>query len=604
MTTFQDPPPQSRRAVRQSERGETPGQVPAPQPYSFEQDSTAPQPTEAPETRETPPTGGHRAEPVAESAPGGFEPLNYMTQGRQPLPADLVASSTDADSRETPSSQLPAESSFRVRDYSPEGRRAAINREQFAAVSAPPPAAPRPTTAPAAEPTLTAPVDLEYFTQGLVPTRAPVSTPLISDDDPQNHTLTRRELRELRAAQEEPPPLQLPEPIDNILNSGPIDIPTLSVLPGHSQALADAMAEFDALTRNRRDLEPHEPVTQADLLAAAPPPIGQAPVVPVQVAVPAPVTPVVPVPVPTSQAQAYPFAAPPPAPADLVAPTPVVSTPVVSAQDGPPALVEPQLSPPPSDEPLLVSLEELAPSLAESTFTDPTYTQPAYTEPILEQPAAVDLPIETAPVNAAPVQSVPVPPPVDLPALNKPIFDELVAEQPAASADPVFLEPERAPSTRPVGHWSVQAELDDDELLENTVSRTVGAGSAAVTTSALVLPSVPQASDLMHPFTATGEILVTGSIDLPRSLGSTGAHPHRVDNSDFEDDPLDSQVVSTDSAPVRAIRAISTHTSTRGVIESKRPQGNRMPTIMIIAASVLALGVVGLLVAAAVLHLF
>jgi hypothetical protein len=108
----------------------------------------------------------------------------------------------------------------------------------------------------------------------------------------------------------------------------------------------------------------------------------------------------------------------------------------------------------------------------------------------------------------------------------------------------------------------------------------------------------------MHPFTATGEILVTGSIDLPRSLGSTGAHPHRVDNSDFEDDPLDSQVVSTDSAPVRAIRAISTHTSTRGVIESKRPQGNRMPTIMIIAASVLALGVVGLLVAAAVLHLF
>ena len=63
-------------------------------------------------------------------------------------------------------------------------------------------------------------------------------------------------------------------------------------------------------------------------------------------------------------------------------------------------------------------------------------------------------------------------------------------------------------------------------------------------------------------------------------------------------------MVSTDSAPVRAIRAISTHTSTRGVIENKRHQSSRMPAIMIVIASVLALAVVGLLVVAAVTHLF
>lgn len=59
-------------------------------------------------------------------------------------------------------------------------------------------------------------------------------------------------------------------------------------------------------------------------------------------------------------------------------------------------------------------------------------------------------------------------------------------------------------------------------------------------------------------------------------------------------------MTSTDSAPVRAIRAISTHTSTRGVIDSKKPRSNRPLTIMIVAAGVLGLAVVGLLVVIAI----
>jgi hypothetical protein len=61
-------------------------------------------------------------------------------------------------------------------------------------------------------------------------------------------------------------------------------------------------------------------------------------------------------------------------------------------------------------------------------------------------------------------------------------------------------------------------------------------------------------------------------------------------------DAFDSEVVSNDSAPVRAIRAVSTHTSSRGVIQqAQKPQSNRLLTVGIITASVLALGVVGLL---------
>jgi hypothetical protein len=143
----------------------------------------------------------------------------------------------------------------------------------------------------------------------------------------------------------------------------------------------------------------------------------------------------------------------------------------------------------------------------------------------------------------------------------------------------------------------VQAAIEDSELpYENTLSRTVGSNTSAITTSALVLPSVPSPDGIMNRLTSAGEILVTGTIDLPSSLGSTGAHPSRIDNSDFEDDPLDSQVAAPDSAPIRAIRAVSTNTSTRGVIETKKPGGTRMLTAVIIVASALCVGLVGLLV--------
>ena len=139
--------------------------------------------------------------------------------------------------------------------------------------------------------------------------------------------------------------------------------------------------------------------------------------------------------------------------------------------------------------------------------------------------------------------------------------------------------------------------MEDTELpYENTLSRTVGSNTSAITTTALVLPSVPQPDSMLASLGATGEILVTGSINLPRSLGSTGAHPARVDNSDYEDDPFDSQVAAPDSAPVRAIRAISSNTSTRSVIETKKPQGNRLLTAVIIIAAGLCVGLLGILI--------
>jgi hypothetical protein len=640
MTTFQDPPPQSRRAVRQSERGEIPEQVPAEQsatqpvssqPYSFNagnaDQAASAEPDESAVPAAQPHTSGRRAQlpaPIPDPTAAGFEPLSYVTQGRIPLPADHLPTpepSTAQAPAQPPAEQRlapppsddytqgslatqppPGESEqpgFRVRDFSPEGRRATISREQFAGVSqapapifAPPVSAPQPVYE--AQPT--APVDLDYHTQGIAPAGSHAARPPQSDEPTADHTLTRRELRELRAAQEAAaPPLTMPESIDTILNSGPIELPTLAPPPGQSQALADAMAEFDSLTRARREAEAAARDAQVASLSAP---------------APAPTTsPIIAAPPPPSDAVSAPIAPPVPvelAPVELVPDVddePLEEQP--SAGQPVAALVEP-----PVPEP--VSLENGLP--APIFFDEPEATpavQPfglATTPDVFVQaplplsssvPSAASAPSVPSAQAAPPAptdQAVPIAPPT---AVQPPVDQASAASAAPASVEPVFLEPEteRVPSARPTGHWSVQAEQEDDGVPpENTLSRTVGTGTSAITTSALVLPSVPQANDLTRPLTATGEILVTGSIDLPRSLGSTGAHPHRVDNSDFEDDPLDSEVASPDSAPVRAIRAVSTHTSTRGVIESKKPQSNRLLTIGIAAASVLVVGVVGLLV--------
>jgi len=561
MTTFQDPPPQSRRAVRQSERGETPEQTSnSPQPYSFD---PAANPASTAASAPAAPQSGRRAQSTPADAPqAGFEPLTYVTQGRAPVQDDAqpplehrqAPPATEPHAQQSLAQQPPPtaadQPAYRVRDYSPEGRRAAITREQHHDLTqAPPPIVEQPMVGqPVGQPTggqpalapqpapQAQPAPLDYHTQGAAPSRSHAAAAPTAEDS-LDHTLTRRELRELRATQEaDAPQLQLPEPIDTLLNSGPISLPTLAPPPGQSQALADAMAEFDLLTRARREAEARARDDQVASLTPAPVPTQ---VPPVQAEAPAQALP--------AQAEA---------PAQASAPTP-------------PPLVQP--SAPQPSAPQAAAPEQAAPqAAAPAPVTPPS---------VASAPTPEALPWAPPPPPSA--QSVPQPPP--------------------AAVEPVFIEPERTPASRPTGHWSVQAEMDDDELpFENTLSRTVGSGTSAITTSALVLPSVPQASDLNHAYSSTGEILVTGSIDLPRSLGTTGALPHRVDNSDFEDDPLDSQVASPDSAPVRAIRAVSTHTSTRGVIESKRPQSNRVLSAIIITASVLVVAVVGLLVYAVV----
>jgi hypothetical protein len=183
--------------------------------------------------------------------------------------------------------------------------------------------------------------------------------------------------------------------------------------------------------------------------------------------------------------------------------------------------------------------------------------------------------------------------------------------EPVAAAQQSSSSNDAAPSnfTVPTGHWSTQAAVEDDDVQAqaNTLSRDVGVTSGAITTSHLVISSVPTATDLFRPFNATGEILITGSIDLPRSLGTTGAHPARYDHSDVDAllEAGDREDSNVDSAPVRAIRAISTHTSTRGVIETTTPPRNsRVPMILAISTAGVVVAGAGLVVAGMIFNIF
>lgn len=138
-------------------------------------------------------------------------------------------------------------------------------------------------------------------------------------------------------------------------------------------------------------------------------------------------------------------------------------------------------------------------------------------------------------------------------------------------------------SAKPFGHWSTQADDDDSEP---ALRRDVSAGAGAVTTHALVLPSIPDSSEpLLSPLTSTGEIMVTGTIDLPRSYGSTGAHPALFDHSDVDAliDDVDREDGDTGVAPVRATRAVSSTTTTRSMIGAEPQKKSRLVPIIAIS---------------------
>ncbi|PSL39677.1 hypothetical protein CLV49_3322 [Labedella gwakjiensis] len=163
------------------------------------------------------------------------------------------------------------------------------------------------------------------------------------------------------------------------------------------------------------------------------------------------------------------------------------------------------------------------------------------------------------------------------------------------------------PATIVAGDFGEAAlETDTDPLAEEQpfdelIATGIAEAEQTPTTSSTLIVGSPMTT-FTGPIGGTGEIMVTGSIDLPRTLTGTADPGSGGDRADY-DRSLDHEPPAPPTAgtPVSASRAVSTHTSARDIIappaRSKRP--SIVPVLAIIAGvlmvAVLAVVVTSLL---------
>lgn len=237
---------------------------------------------------------------------------------------------------------------------------------------------------------------------------------------------------------------------------------------------------------------------------------------------------------------------------------------------------------------------------------------------VRQQAEPAPLPVETisadfAEIIASPsIDTTAIPIVPSFPVSDQPASGaqtDTVPDHTAAGAHPDLTHSDGAEQTftPPFGHWSLQAKIDDEnQTLDHSVRRDLSSSSGAITTSALVLPSIPQVGDITRPISNTGEILITGSVELPSSLGSTGSYPTHFDRSDVDaiiaaDDREDS---TAGSAPVRAIRAVSTNNDSPALLAETKATESRTPFVLAIIGGATLVVAVGLVIAGFIFNVF
>lgn len=231
--------------------------------------------------------------------------------------------------------------------------------------------------------------------------------------------------------------------------------------------------------------------------------------------------------------------------------------------------------------------------------------------------APADEPSEDAPAPAAGSQPTvtPVPIPTNTAAATPAVFplsldaedddtNEVPLPEPATEAPKVPAAFQRPTEPKPVttafappaGHWSQQAHDSNDSEVHDAET---GTRRVAVTnTNAIILPNSALA-DPTGALNATGEVILTGSIDLPASLSSTGSH-RPIDGAEVDRllEQQDEQP-DTDASPVRASRAVSSHTSTRQVVlAAAKPKESRTPLILGVTVGAVGLAAAGVIITA------
>lgn len=203
-----------------------------------------------------------------------------------------------------------------------------------------------------------------------------------------------------------------------------------------------------------------------------------------------------------------------------------------------------------------------------------------------EEPAPIDVPAFDV-ATSFPVEVAPVVPK----AQQSWVADAAPQVRPTVNAS--FGEALLAPAEGTAG----KSAASFDDLLA-TDSDTTGSQHAAP--SALIFSQTPGLGGLSGPVASTGEILVTGTMNLPEGLGSRGHALGAAQGKEVDAVLLDRELAPSSSpTPIAASAAISTIKPAGEVIRPPEPdKGNKVMLALTITAGALALALVGALVVA------
>lgn len=260
-----------------------------------------------------------------------------------------------------------------------------------------------------------------------------------------------------------------------------------------------------------------------------------------------------------------------------------------------------------------------------SAFTKPE--RPLFAAPEDDSSVSTDsgmhalfgIPRESAPEAGAPAPAAATPAPVEAPAeQQEPPATGVAAPAPqlgapddAEAVDEVFGvsavddAPEPPKSVSPLlgaalldaGKSREPAPVEFPPSFDQILARTTGSVSVPNT---LIVSQAPEVAPLVAPVTATGEVIVTGTFNLPEGLGSTGHARGTADGKEVDATLVDGELPSHSSpTPIAASAAVSTAKAPGDVIKPPAPEkGGKLMMSLAITAGVLALALVGVLILA------
>ncbi len=243
----------------------------------------------------------------------------------------------------------------------------------------------------------------------------------------------------------------------------------------------------------------------------------------------------------------------------------------------------------------VVELEEVVE--ADIVTGVPRFTQ--NDEPAASVDAVEPAVVETEAGESEPVEAEVVEEVAEIPSLWTP-GDHLAPAEVDAPTEPAEERPTVSPA---FGRDLLGDDADHkpftpsfDELL--TVNDSTG--SQHIAPSALIFTQSPVEGSLSGPVASTGEVLITGSYELPQGLGSQGHAHGTTDGKDVDAVLIDGELAPASSpTPIAASSAISTMKSAGEVIRPPAPEkGNKLMLTLAITAGGLALALAVALIVA------